>query len=314
MSRREFLTKLTGAGAAAFLMDWAAPVIEKAYGAGPCPGHLTDIEHIVLLMQENRSFDHYFGTLSSTNGFNAASPAFQQMGWNPMTQALDPAGVTIPFRLDTTRGPFLDGECVNDPEHQWVGMHLAWNGGANDNWLPAQATTRAGPYVPLTMGYYTRQDIPIHYLLADTFTICDGYHCSLLTGTLPNRLYWLSANIDPAGTDGGPQLVEPGFLPLQQFSWRIMPENLEDAGVSWKVYQNKGLGRFINTPISNNGLVQAFRQAADPRSNLARYGIAPTYPGDFAADVRANRLPKVSWLVPNILQSEHPALPVALGA
>lgn len=185
-------------------MDWAAPVIEKAYGAGPCPGHLTDIEHIVLLMQENRSFDHYFGTLSSTNGFNAASPAFQQMGWNPMTQALDPAGVTIPFRLDTTRGPFLDGECVNDPEHQWVGMHLAWNGGANDNWLPAQATTRAGPYVPLTMGYYTRQDIPIHYLLADTFTICDGYHCSLLTGTLPNRLYWLSANIDPAGTDGDP--------------------------------------------------------------------------------------------------------------
>lgn len=80
------------------------------------------------------------------------------------------------------------------------------------------------------------------------------------------------------------------------------------------MYQNKGLGRFINTPISNNGLVQAFRQAADPRSNLARYGIAPTYPGDFAADVRANRLPKVSWLVPNILQSEHPALPVALGA
>ncbi|OSC37334.1 phospholipase C [Mycobacterium decipiens] len=314
MSRRDFLAKLTGAGAAAFLMDWAAPVIEKAYGAGPCGGHLTDIEHIVLLMQENRSFDHYFGTLSSTNGFNTASPAFQQMGWNPMTQALDPAGVTIPFRLDTTRGPFVDGECVNDPEHQWIGMHLSWNGGANDNWLPAQATTRAGPYVPMTMGFYTRQDIPIHHLLADTFTVCDGYYCSALTGTLPNRLYWLSANIDPAGTNGGPQLVEPGFLPLQEYSWRIMPENLEDAGVSWKVYQNKDFGRFINTPISNNGLVQAFKQSANPRSNLARYGINPTYPGDFADDVRANRLPKVSWLVPNILQSEHPALPVALGA
>lgn len=108
-------------------MDWAAPVIEKAYGAGPCPGHLTDIEHIVLLMQENRSFDHYFGTLSSTNGFNAASPAFQQMGWNPMTQALDPAGVTIPFRLDTTRGPFLDGECVNDPEST-SGWGCTWPG------------------------------------------------------------------------------------------------------------------------------------------------------------------------------------------
>ncbi len=124
----------------------------------------------------------------------------------------------------------------------------------------------------------------------------------------------MSAWNDPAGTNGGPQLVEPGFLPLHQYSWRIMPENLEDAGVSWKVYQNKDAGRFINTPISNNGLVQAFKQSGDPRSNLARYGIAPGYPVDFAADVKANRLPKVSWLVPNFLQSEHPALPVALGA
>ncbi len=308
------MTKLAGAGAAAVMMDYAGPVVEKAYGAGPCSGHLTDIEHIVLLMQENRSFDHYFGTLSSTNGFGTVSPAFQQKGWNPMTQALDPAGTTIPFRLDTTRGPLLDGECVNDPEHQWIAMHNSWNGGANDNWLPAQANTRTGPYVPMTMGFYTRRDIPIHYLLADTFTICDGYHCSLLTGTLPNRLYWLSANIDPAGTNGGPQLVEPGFLPLQQYSWRIMPENLEDAGVSWKVYQNKGAGPFINTPISNSGLVQAFKQSANPRSNLARFGIVPRYPLDFAADVRANRLPSVSWLVPNFIQSEHPALPVAFGA
>jgi phospholipase C len=69
MSSRDFLAKLSGAGGAAFLMDWAAPVIEKAYGAGPCSGHLADIQHIVLLMQENRSFDHYFGTLSSTRGF-----------------------------------------------------------------------------------------------------------------------------------------------------------------------------------------------------------------------------------------------------
>lgn len=314
MSRREFFRKLTGAGAAALLTDIAGPVIEKAYGAGPCPGHLNDIEHIVLLMQENRSFDHYFGTLSSTHGFNDPSTKFQQPGWNPQTQALDPAGITIPFRLDTTRGPILDGECVNDPDHAWIAMHNSWNNGGNDNWLPAQSATRTGPYVPMVMGYYTRQDLPIHHLLADTFTLCDGYHCSLLGGTLPNRLYWMSAQIDPAGTNGGPQLVEPGFLPEQQYSWRIMPENLEDAGISWKVYQSKDAGRFINTPISNNGLVQAFKQAANPRSNLARFGISPNYPGDFAADVLANKLPSVSWLVPPFLQSEHPALPVALGA
>lgn len=100
-------------------MSLAGPIIEKAYGAGPCPGHLTDIEHIVLLMQENRSFDHYFGTLSDTRGFDDTTPpvVFAQSGWNPMTQAVDPAGVTLPYRFDTTRGPLVAGECVNDPDH-----------------------------------------------------------------------------------------------------------------------------------------------------------------------------------------------------
>jgi phospholipase C len=314
--RRNFLAKLTGAGATAALTDWAAPVIEKAYGAGPCSGHLSDIEHIVLLMQENRSFDHYFGSLSGTRGFNdtTAPVVFSQAGWNPMTQALDPNGHTMPFRLDTTRGPLLNGECVNDPEHQWIAMHTSWNGGANDQWIPGQATTRSGANSPMTLGYYTRADLPIHYMLADTFTLCDGYHCSVLSGTLPNRLYWLSANIDPAGTNGGPQLVEPGFAPLQQYSWRIMPDNLEEAGVSWKVYQDKSTGPLINTPFSDNGLVQTFKQSADPRSNLARFGIAPAYPRDFFADVRANRLPAVSWLVPPYIESEHPAFPANVGA
>ncbi|COX45845.1 membrane-associated phospholipase C 2 plcB [Mycobacterium tuberculosis] len=168
--------------------------------------------------------------------------------------------------------------------------------------------------MPVTMGFYTRRDLPIHYLLADTFTVCDGYFCSLLGGTTPNRLYWMSAWIDPDGTDGGPVLIEPNIQPLQHYSWRIMPENLEDAGVSWKVYQNKLLGALNNTVVGYNGLVNDFKQAADPRSNLARFGISPTYPLDFAADVRNNRLPKVSWVLPGFLLSEHPAFPVNVGA
>nr|WP_205781620.1 phospholipase C [Mycobacterium alsense] len=315
MSRREFFAKLGAATSTGALMSLAGPVIEKAYGAGPCSGHLSDIEHFVLLMQENRSFDHYFGTLSGTDGFNTPSPAFQQKGWNPMTQALDPNGVTIPYRFDTTRGPLLDGECVNDPGHDWITMHGAWNGGHNDGWLPAQANeSPLVGNVPVTMGYYTRQDLPIHYLLADTFTICDQYHCSLLGGTTPNRLYWMSATIDPDGQHGGPQLVEPNVQPVQQFSWTIMPENLSAAGVSWKVYQNKFLGALNNTVIGYNGLVNDFKQSADPRTDLARNGIAPTYPGNFASDVRNNRLPAVSWVLPGFLYSEHPAFPAAAGA
>ena len=315
MSRREFLAKAAAATGTGAVMSLAGPVIEKAYGAGPCSGHLSDIEHFVFLMQENRSFDHYFGTLSSTRGFDDPSPAFQQKGWNAQTQAVDPSGVTIPYRFDTTRGPLLDGECVNDPDHGWTAMHESWNNGAMDGWLPAQA--QSSPLVgnvPVTMGYYTRQDLPIHYLLADTFTICDHYHCSLLGGTTPNRLYWMSATIDPDGTHGGPVLIEPNIQPVGQLSWRIMPENLDDAGISWKVYQNKLLGAINNTIIGYNGLVNDFVQARDPSSNLARYGIAPTYPENFASDVRNNRLPSVSWLLPGFLYSEHPAFPISVGA
>jgi phospholipase C len=148
MSRREFLARVAVGDGTGALLSLAGPVIEKAYAAGPCPGHLTDIEHFVLFMQENRSFDHYFGTFSGTNGFDTASPLFQQKGWNPMTQALDPAGVTLPYRFDTTRGPLLDGECVNDPDHGWIALHQSWNGGANDNWLPAQAQTRTVAQTP----------------------------------------------------------------------------------------------------------------------------------------------------------------------
>ena len=315
MTRRQFLAKAAAASSTGALLDLAGPVIEKAYGAGPCPGHLTDIEHIVLLMQENRSFDHYFGTLSATEGFNTPSPLFQQKGWNPATQRIDPAGVTIPFRFDTTRGPLLDGECVQDPAHQWIPMHQAWNGGANDGWLPAQVSNSPiQGNVPATMGYYTRADIPIHYLLADTFTICDQYHCSLLGGTTPNRLYWMSAWIDPDGTHGGPVLVEPDIQPLQHYSWRTMPDNLEDAGISWKVYQNKTLGALNNTFVGYNGLVNDFKQAGNPSSNLARNGIAPTFPGTFATDVRNNKLPAVSWVLPGFQFSEHPSLPAAVGA
>ncbi|WP_425518476.1 phospholipase C [Mycobacterium spongiae] len=315
LSRRKFLGKAAALSAAAAQLNWAGPVIEKAYAAGPCSGHLTDIEHFVFLMQENRSFDHYFGTLSGTDGFDTASPLFQQQGWNPETQQLDPAGTTMPYRLDTTRGPVVNGECVNDPAHDWIAMHNTWNGGANDNWLPAQSQSGIpGGNVPATMGFYTRSDLPIHYLLADTFTVCDSYHCSLLGGTLPNRLYWLSASIDPDGTQGGPQVVNPTIPPIQRFSWTTMPDNLSAAGISWKLYQTKTLGPIVNTLAVYGSIMNNFAQAANPRSDLARYGLSPIYPWDFIADVQRNRLPQVSWLVPGFLQSEHPAFPASAGA
>ncbi|QUR69837.1 phospholipase [Mycobacterium spongiae] len=311
MSRREFMAKVAAATSAGAMMSLAGPVIEKAYGAGPCGGHLTDIEHFVFMLQENRSFDHYFGSLSGVDGFDSGSPLFAQAGWNPETQSVDPAGVTIPYRFDTTRGPLINGACVNDPGHQWIDMHRAFNNGANDNWLPAQAQAQTlQGNIPVTMGFYTRQDQPIHYLLADTFTLCDAYHCSLIGGTSPNRLYWMSAWIDPDGVDGGPLLIDPTIQPQGNFTWRTMPDNLSDAGITWKVYQNKLLGALNNTVLGYNGMLVDFQQAQNPRSEMARRGIAPSYPFNFAADVLANRLPQVSWVLPGFQVSEHPSLPI----
>ncbi|MBL1077973.1 phospholipase C [Nocardia sp. 2] len=312
INRREFLAKALAAGGVGALASWANPIIDRAYAADPMGmGGFGDIEHFVLLMQENRSFDHYFGTMSGVRGFGESSPAWQQYGYAPGVGPT-PDGFIVPFRLDTERGATLDGECVNDPDHGWVGMHQAWNNGANDGWMPMSIAAVGPGNAAAAMGYYTRADVPVHHDLADAFTICDNYHCSVLGPTDPNRLYWMSGTIDPDGRHGGPLLETPTLIPQNAYSWRTMPENLSEGGVSWKIYNNRDLG-----PISSvilDGMMGCFTQAADPNSELARLGKAPTYPNDFAADVAANRLPAVSWVIPPLFNCEHPALPPALGA
>ncbi|MFI6869745.1 phospholipase C [Nocardia sp. NPDC050406] len=312
INRREFLAKALAAGGVGALAAWANPIIDRAYAADPAGmGGLGDIEHFVLLMQENRSFDHYYGAMSGVRGFDDPSPSWRQYGYAPGVGPT-PDGYLEPFRLDTTRGATLDGECVNDPDHGWEGMHQAWNGGRNDSWMPMSIAKVGAANGPAAMGYYLREDIPVHHDLADAFTLCDNYHCSVLGPTNPNRLYWISASIDPDGVAGGPLVETPLAQPQHVYRWRTMPENLSDAGVSWKVYNNRDLG-----PISRvllDGMVGTFAQSQDPNSELARRGLAPVYPNDFATDVAADRLPSVSWVIPPLFQCEHPALPPALGA
>ncbi|WP_019928082.1 phospholipase C [Nocardia sp. BMG111209] len=311
-NRREFLAKAMAVGGVAALASWANPIIERAHAADPAGmGGLGDIEHFVLLMQENRSFDHYFGTMSGVRGFDDPSAAWKQYGYEPGTGPT-PDGYLLPFRLDTNQGASLDGECINDPDHSWPGMHQSWNNGRNDQWMPMSIASVGPGNGPAAMGYYTRADIPVHHELADAFTLCDHYHCSVLGPTDPNRLYWMSASIDPDGLAGGPLVETPTLIPQNAYSWRTYPENLSEAGVSWKIYNNRDVG-----PISSvilDGMMGCFKQAADPNSELSRRGKDPVYPHDFAADVAANQLPAVSWVIPSLLNCEHPALPAALGA
>ncbi len=313
MSRREFLAAVAATSGASVLAGLAGPVIERAYAADPGgTGTLDDIEHFVFLMQENRSFDHYFGTLSGVRGFDDASPAFRQYGYDPATHEASDTGYLEPFRLDTTRGPTLDGECINDPTHDWGAQHQCWNGGAMDQWVKVHLANEGIGNGPATMGYYTRADLPVHFALADAFTVCDHYFCSVLGPTDPNRLYWISATIDPDGNNGGPLLETPTLVPKNQYSWKTYPEALQDAGVSWKVYTNKDVPIVSEAVLS--GMLGAFKNFQDPHTDLYARGIRPTYPNNFAADVANNTLPSVSWVIPSLLNCEHPALPPAFGA
>jgi phospholipase C len=153
---------------------------------------------------------------------------------------------------------------------------------------------------PATMGYYERADIPFYYALAENFTICDNYYCSVLGPTYPNRLMAMSGTIDPEGKNGGP-LVETyeDFEYLKgRFTWETMPEALSAGGVSWKSYTGGGLGYEDN--------MLEFFKSFQASEELAGKGLKPTYPEDFAEDIKHGELPQVSWINVGAVQTEHP--------
>jgi phospholipase C len=169
IERRQFLQ-----GVAAL----AGSALAAAIAAADAPAaKLSDIDHIIILMKENRSFDHYFGMLRGVRGFDdpAGERIFRQ------ADAQNPSGYELPFRLDTRR---TNAQRLHVLNHDWGPQHASWNGGKMDNWLPAHRAAD-GQYGPLTMGYLTREDLPFYYALADAFTICDGYHASVLGPTQP---------------------------------------------------------------------------------------------------------------------------------
>jgi phospholipase C len=193
-------------------------------------------------------------------------------------------------------------------------QHKSWNNGAMDQWVSAHIAANGPANGPAVMGHYTRADIPIHYALADAFTVCDHYFCSVMGPTDPNRLYWMSGTIDPEGEHGGPLLYTTWGKPgPPQYSWKTYPEVLEEAGVSWKVYQDDAIEVLSENFLSS--MLDRFKAYAGDDSNpLRAKGLKTRYPHDFKHDVEHGTLPAVSWIVPSLLTCEHPAMPAAFGA
>lgn len=303
ISRRRLLgSAAAGAGAAA--LSLLPPSVQRAVAAGPPRrGSLADVEHVVMLMQENRSFDHYFGTLKGVRGFADPKALRLSTGRSVFHQpdAENPKGYLLPFHLDTRK---TSAQAIPSTSHAWSVQHEAWNGGKMDKWLPAhrKADGKNGPYV---MGYHTREDIPFQFALAETFTICDNYFCSVFGPTWPNRLYWMTGTIDPGGTKGGPVISNTMPSP---YRWTTYAERLQAAGVSWRVYQQED-----NYGCNMLEWFKRFRDAK-PGDPLYERGMRRQPEGTFEDDARNDRLPAVSWIIPTGPQSEHPYFMPAAGA
>ena len=236
-SRREFLKKAALLSGAAGFATLPASV-QRALAIDPAPGtSYLDAEHIVFLMQENRSFDHCYGALQGVRGFNDPR-SIRLPNKNSVWLQTNAAGETYaPFRLDIkdTRVTWM-----GSLPHSWSNQVDARNNGKYDKWLDVKQSGHSEyAKMPLTMGYYSRQDIPFYYALADAFTVCDQHFCSSLTGTTPNRLYFWTGTIRAVQNENSPALVWNEEADYNNMvSWKTYPERLEEEGVSWKIYQN----------------------------------------------------------------------------
>ena len=316
LTRRQVLGRGL-AGAAALSVPLAArQALDRAAalparrGAG-----LEDIEHVVILMQENRSFDHVFGTLAGVRGFgdphalvNGGRSVFDQ---NDPDLAQNPSGHLLPLRALSKS---LSAQCMADINHNWSAQHQSLDGGRMDSFVAAHRAGDPPTAAINTMSYYTRADLPFHYALADAFTVCDAYHCSALTLTNPNRIIAMSGTADPQGQRGGPCVDNDQSN--GQLRWESYPEALQKAGVDWYVYQE--------ADNDQNNMLPFFAGFADKSSDLYRRGntVIPTPSGHYGpalaaklkSDVLSGRLPQVSWILASTADCEHPPGSMASGA
>lgn len=309
-SRRELLKMGAVAGAGSLLSGCGAAG-KLVGGSGPTTGtcaKVSDIDHVVIVIQENRSFDHYFGSYKGVRGFGDQSAAFQQP--YPGNTSSAPNGVLLPFHMDTTK---TNASCTHDITHDWVPQHQSWNNGAMDGFVTSRLGINANDAL-MTMGYYTRADLPFYYGLADAFTLCDNFFCSVIGPTDPNRLYSMAATLDPDGKNGGPllqTLIADRASFTGKLSFTTMPEQLETRGISWKIY-NPPEQQILQGVYTDN-VLPYFKQYQDPTTPLYQKAFGPKYPTDFLADAASGNLPQVSWIIPSILDSEHPPAPALFG-
>jgi len=318
-SRRRFLQSAASSAGAAAALTAFPPAIQRALAipAARNLGTLQDVQHIVVLMQENRSFDHYFGTLNGVRGFADPFPvpvadstgiAGKSVWLQPAAGVVAlpgrpaPAGPTVvaPFPLNTTQNFALMR--VEGTPHSWVDAQAAWDHGRMNAWPKAKQNH--------AMGYFGAADLPFQFALANAFTLCDAYHCAMQAGTNPNRLFLWSGTNDPLRRGNGPATDNSqdwfNSNPATDYTWTTYPERLQAAGISWQVYENMADNFTDNSLVGFRPFRDAWYGRAGYSADLKARGISTRDLDLLKADVVAGRLPQVSWIVATAEGSEHP--------
>ncbi len=256
------------------------------------------IKHVVILCQENRSFDHYFGAFASIFG----QPGHAALGFTP-------SALTY---YDSSGNPYnpyhLTQFCNQDPDHSWEGSHNKWDNGAMDGWVTDEDNTT------IAIGYFLQSDHIYHVQLAQAFTLCDHFFCSQIGPTLPNRLYlWTGTSgwdfLSPTSTSDSLPYNNPSLTAAPPvLSWPTMADVLTAAGLPWKCYSVAD-GSIPSAIGAFNPLI-FFSQFQDNPTQLA---LATSDFSEFIADLAAGTLPAVSWIVTEAVVCEHPPAPPDMG-
>jgi len=317
--KRRFLRNAAASTAGLTALSMFPPAIRRALAipANNRTGTINDVEHVVILMQENRSFDMYFGTFKGVRGFGdrITVPLPQNRSVWEQTNG---TRVVLPYHLDSTKG---NAQRVSGTPHDYLDAQNAWDGGRLYQW-PRYKQNQS-------MGYYTRQELGFQFALAEAFTLCDAYHCASHGGTNTNRLFHWTGTNDPLAQGNGPSTRNQwdglGASTIG-WTWKTYPERLQENGVTWKVYQNLP-DNFTDNPLAG---FRQFRKAyelsgndptvtpnppawtpASDATNPLYKGTANTMPDGgllqaLRDDVMNGNLPQVSWIVAPANYSEHP--------
>ena len=297
-------------------------------------GSTSKIQHLVFIVQENHSFDNYFGTYPGANGFgnvsilvdptNASSGYISQYHLNATTP-IDitgdelPPGVSDPSQLSNATispAPFhLSSESADNIEHSSEVAHEAWDNGKMDGFVAAENSI-------VTMGYYDRSDIPYYWDYADHYVLDDNFFSSEMGPSLPNHLYIMSGSggnsedglqapwvINGSVVDNAPaftgQLVgdDPTInWPGVSLNWATLAQELSKANLPWTEYDGN-VNPYAATYWNVLPLFSYFQ------ANPAQITEHVKSTASFASDVANNQLPAVSWIIPG--SWKPPTLPAA---